>query len=276
MLRWFNIETKYNLYGNAIWAVRKVKPDYLGKCLRVRRSSDDAEMDIGFVGDHLDVATLILFIGSVDGFVIAWYDQSGNGFHLFQSVKIYQPLIILAGIINTAPNGKIAIKFYISYLTGGNILSYDQSIYFAVRCYFQTTNACLLAKWNLGYGSTFKGGYFIRTQAGPAGMPRQFYLRNSNDVNNYSDLRYGSYDRSLMFEAKVGEVIRPTATIRYLDGIGGNISNMDFTVGAMINTTGVPSSGNYRNTIHVQEINAFSDNLPTTEKVIDLQESYYD
>jgi len=47
-------------------------------CLKVRRTSDDTELDIGFSGDYIDQDALETFCAGTDGYVRAWYDQSGN------------------------------------------------------------------------------------------------------------------------------------------------------------------------------------------------------
>jgi hypothetical protein len=41
-------------------------------CLRVRRSNDNAEQDIGFDGNYLDVASMLSFVGANDGFIVQW------------------------------------------------------------------------------------------------------------------------------------------------------------------------------------------------------------
>ena len=79
-------------------------------CLRVRRSSDDAEQDIGFVSDTLDTASLLTFVGSNDGFVTTYYDQSGNSSNFTQTSASNQPKIVSAGVVVTS--GSVpAVKF---------------------------------------------------------------------------------------------------------------------------------------------------------------------
>jgi hypothetical protein len=46
----------------------------------------------------------------VDGFVETWYDQSGNGIDLSQSVSSRQPLIVNAGTLVTNPEGSPSIE----------------------------------------------------------------------------------------------------------------------------------------------------------------------
>jgi hypothetical protein len=72
---------------------------YAGSCLRVRRSSDNAEQDIGFSGNLIDSAALTSFCGAGHGFVVKWYDQSGNGNDFEQTTTANQPVIVSAGVV---------------------------------------------------------------------------------------------------------------------------------------------------------------------------------
>ena len=60
----------------AAYSVRKVRTAYTGPCIRVRRSSDNAEQDIGFLSNGiLDTLTLASFVASNNGLVTTVYDQ---------------------------------------------------------------------------------------------------------------------------------------------------------------------------------------------------------
>lgn len=94
----------------AAYSVRKLSKDYNGPAIRVRRSSDNTEQDIGFDGSgNLDISTLLTFTSSADGLVTTWYDQSGSGFDATQAVAANQPKIVNAGALVTE-NGKPAIQ----------------------------------------------------------------------------------------------------------------------------------------------------------------------
>jgi hypothetical protein len=70
--------------------------DYSGFCIKVRRSSDNAELDIGFVDGVLDIATLLTFVGSGDGFVTIIYDQVGSN-NMVQNTASLQGQIVSNG-----------------------------------------------------------------------------------------------------------------------------------------------------------------------------------
>ncbi len=94
------------------YSIRKLSKTYHGFCIRVRRSSDNTSLDIGFdINGNLDTATMQSFVGSSNGFVSIWYDQSGNQKNLTQVTQNYQPKIINAGSLITS-NGKPFIGFY--------------------------------------------------------------------------------------------------------------------------------------------------------------------
>jgi len=68
-------------------------------------------LDIGFkVNGDLDDAALTAFIGSSDGYVVKWYDQSGTGLDASQSDVTKQPKIATAGVIYRE-NGKPTILY---------------------------------------------------------------------------------------------------------------------------------------------------------------------
>jgi hypothetical protein len=90
-------------YPNAslAYSVRKLRSDYTGSCITVRRSNDDTTQDIGFVDNELDTTSLTNFVGANDGFVTKWWDQSGNAFDATESTNANQPQIVSSGTIIT-------------------------------------------------------------------------------------------------------------------------------------------------------------------------------
>lgn len=93
------------------WATRKVSSSYAGSCLRIRRSSDNSEQDIGFVGAELDTASLLTFVGANNGFIVTWYDQSGNGRNIVQPTATNQPQLVSSGSVITTLGGQPSIDF---------------------------------------------------------------------------------------------------------------------------------------------------------------------
>jgi hypothetical protein len=50
----------------AAYSLRKLKSDYAGSAIRVRRTSDNTEQDIGFVNNQLDTSSLQSFVGGTN------------------------------------------------------------------------------------------------------------------------------------------------------------------------------------------------------------------
>ena len=102
------------------FSLRQLSSTYTGNAIRTQRSSDGTSQDIGFTpaGD-LDTAKLKAFVGSGDGYVTVWYDQSGNGYDASQGTAAIQPMIMSGGVINR-DNGQPSV-----YTFGSNgFLSY--------------------------------------------------------------------------------------------------------------------------------------------------------
>ena len=90
--------------ASAAYSLRKVRTAYTGSAIRVRRS-DNQEMDIAFdTSGSLDTTSLLTFVGSGNGFVTTWYDQSGNNKHIVQITGANQPYIVLNGSVQMNGN----------------------------------------------------------------------------------------------------------------------------------------------------------------------------
>lgn len=89
-----------NEYPSDFLAFSLVRLDtnYTGSCIRVRRSSDNTEQDIGFTNNYLDTNSLKSFVGANDGYVVTWYNQADTLLNL-DSIVNTPPRIIIAGDI---------------------------------------------------------------------------------------------------------------------------------------------------------------------------------
>lgn len=90
------------------YSLRKLTKNYSGSAVRVRRSSDNTEQDIGFVNNEIDTASLKTFVGSGDGFVVTLYNQVASN-NLGQSTQSNQPYIVESGVV-VRENGRVGIK----------------------------------------------------------------------------------------------------------------------------------------------------------------------
>lgn len=92
-------------------SLRRLRSYYTGPLIRVRRSSDNTTMDVGFTAaGNLDTAALLAFVGTGSAFVTTWYDQSGSGCHAVQSTMVHQPAIVESGVL-IAMNGVPSMRF---------------------------------------------------------------------------------------------------------------------------------------------------------------------
>ena len=76
----------------------KLDKNYTGSAIKVRRSSDNNELDIGFVNNELDTASLLDFVGSGNGFVSIIYDQVGSN-NMTQTTANLQGQIVSNGSV---------------------------------------------------------------------------------------------------------------------------------------------------------------------------------
>ena len=103
----------------AAYSLRKLRTGYVGNAIRVRRSSDNSEQNIAFdASGNLDTTSLLAFVGSGNGFVTTWYDQSGNGSNLIQTTAANQARIVYSGVLETL-NGKPALVTNYNYSNSG-------------------------------------------------------------------------------------------------------------------------------------------------------------
>jgi hypothetical protein len=118
----------------AAYSLRKLRTQYSGPAIRVRRSSDNTEQDIGFdTSGKLNEIQLRLFIGSNDAFITIWYDQMNN-YNVNQTTQSLQPRIALGGVIDRL-NGLPTI-----YTPRGRNLQSAVSILLSDMSYFGVIN----------------------------------------------------------------------------------------------------------------------------------------
>lgn len=107
----------FDVVSGAAWGVslRKLRKDYSGNCLRVRRAGDNAEQDIGFdAAGVIDTSALLAFVnasGNDDGHVVTWYDQGPDGYDVTNATTSQQPLIVDNGSVLSDSSSNPVIKF---------------------------------------------------------------------------------------------------------------------------------------------------------------------
>jgi hypothetical protein len=76
------------------YSPRKLRTAFAGSCYRIRRSSDNAEQDFGFVANVVDLAGIATFVGGGSGYIVTNYDQSGNGMDPTNATASQQSLFV--------------------------------------------------------------------------------------------------------------------------------------------------------------------------------------
>jgi len=124
-----------DLYPNAAaaYSLRKLRSDYTGPAIRVRETASGLhnEQDIYFVGNELDTASLLSFVGAGDGTISVWYDQSGSGNNILNGIASTQPTIVAGGTILTEL-GNATINFNNDVLNLSTTIDDDIYTSFAV------------------------------------------------------------------------------------------------------------------------------------------------
>ena len=101
------------------WGLRKLRTAYAGSAIRVQRSSDGTQFDIGFASDRqLDATALLLFAGSGNAFIVKWYDQSGNGHDLTQPAANNAQVVGNGAAVVFGPSNRSA-AYFLAEVTNG-------------------------------------------------------------------------------------------------------------------------------------------------------------
>jgi len=106
----FDIYAANSVTPFAAFSLRKLNSAYTGSCIRIRRASDNAEQDIGFVLDAVDTASIISFSSGSIAHIVTVYDQTGNNRNRQTTIAVRQPHIMNASNVIFTTNGKTAIR----------------------------------------------------------------------------------------------------------------------------------------------------------------------
>lgn len=105
----------------AAYSVRLLKSDYTGALVRIRKDTGgqpekdfypDENGELSLDSEDGGNTRLGNWIGSNDGYVVTWYDQSGNsGRDVTNSTASSQPKLLSAGVFESNDNGNIAVNY---------------------------------------------------------------------------------------------------------------------------------------------------------------------
>jgi hypothetical protein len=144
--------------ASVAYGLRRLRRLYTGFCIRVKRSSDNAQLDIGFDSQgNLDILALLAFVGTGSGFVTIWYDQSGNGRNATQTTAANQPQIVSNGVLQTE-GGKPAILFdgVDDYLAAPSpLIDTTHSLFVLFTPKIENVTGSVFGQWSAGQTGRF-------------------------------------------------------------------------------------------------------------------------
>jgi hypothetical protein len=195
--------------ASVAYSLRKLSATYSGSAIRVRRSGDNSEQNIGFdAGGNLDTTGLLSFVGSGSGFVTTWYDQSGNGNHAFQTSASVQPQIV--------SNGSLILRNSKPYIEATS------------SRYFQFTNELYNAA-----GSEYS---LWMTYVKDTGGNQAILLTNGN---SYMWLDYG-IQQSFSPNTATNISAHATNTLYLINNMAGNSGSTQYRNSLSIGSSGAP------------------------------------
>lgn len=237
----------------ALHPFKRIVRSYAGNAIRIRRSSDNAETNIGFVGNVLDTAAVLSFVGASNGFVVTIYDQSGNGRHQTVASAGNQPRIVNAGVMDTAVifDGSNDV-LGVTYGAGG--LSSTTATVF-VRAQFNDGGSALVSGvFDIGYAVAATRGIAIyREKRIPQGGPGISVNMSSSAVTvnirvipqSTVDVRTGQHNLTVFYDTAAATSAKSTVWIDGTNYAGTitNAGNPTGTLNALPMQLGALSSG---------------------------------
>ncbi|WP_284652615.1 T9SS type A sorting domain-containing protein [Flavobacterium terrisoli] len=217
-----------NTVTNATLALglRKLKSSYAGFCIRLRRSTDNAEMDFGFSGNHLDMAAINTWLNGATGYCVTLYDQSGSGGDVSNNNISYQPSFTIRGekpilhfsfeqfLYNLTYYAPSYTAIYGARQTGGE----------RQRVLSATSNNWLLGFWGGAKGQAYFDGWLTSNPGNPP-ADNNFYIYSGASDGNTSQF----YENGILLENNSNGVSGPQGIQLNGSGLYGEYSDCDFT-----------------------------------------------
>lgn len=244
-------------------STRKYNPSHSRSCLRVRRDNDNSELDIGFSGFDLDESALTTFVGSNNGFVTKWYDQSGLLNDAVQTNTSYQPRIVNSGTVekvNSKPGiffdgvddhlilTSVSLKTYMSMSITGK---WDPTFYF-----FISSDSALSNHFYM-YGNG-TAAVFIKSSGVTKTINNTVWKKTTQQISSW-------VNNSSEFEL-IGDGLPGTSGP---SSLADNSYSANMTIGIASNFTSLPSNG------YFQEIAINEDATKEQTKIMDSYSNNY-
>jgi hypothetical protein len=189
----------------------KLRTAYAGACLRVRRSTDNAEQDIGFASTGLiDTSALLAFCGAGSGFVARWYDQSTNANNAQQTTAAMQWRIVNAGVLENVSGLPAVTNWFgteqmasVSTIARAAQNATINAVIMEAKASMRTFRMVGLAEFiRFSDGLTYPGmGRTVRSSGASAGVPGSGKLvyTHINDASSHKIYTNGTLGGSIAF-----------------------------------------------------------------------------
>ena len=250
----------------AAFSLRKVRTAYAGSAIRVRRTTDNALQDIGFdTNGNLDTAALNSFLGSANGRVRTWYDQSGNGRDFTNTVNTTQPIIYDFSVGGTIlNNGRPTLS-----MVGQGFLGATQWF----------NNADQYASIVVDSRTTVLTGILTSRAAGTDTSPAMYYAAGPAPSTARSGAGCGAFNNAnqLVFSAQFDEGVDSDLWVNSVLQSGGCTNGAYSNIGA-VTILGASRNGEaYNSNYYLQEVLVWStlmaDNLQSS--IVEANQSKY-
>jgi|LakMenEpi03Aug12_release.lakeMendotaPanAssembly.Ray.scaffolds.fasta_scaffold03130_7 hypothetical protein len=234
------------------WSVARQLKNTATVAIRIRRSNDNAETDIGFSGGALNTAAITSFVGANSAFITRIYEQVGSGYNWQQTTAANQFRIVNAGtlhLLNTKPTAVCDIATscrmtipssttYFLFMRDGT----ESSLFSVYKKGITTTSSrALIATSNTGVGGTNNGWGVLNWTDGKTYI--QAYQSSSNNYNGTAAASTPDAQALLTFYVDANNATASQRTTGYLNGgspvndntqnwgtYSGN-NNVDFSLG---------------------------------------------
>ena len=272
-------------YPNSAYAysLRKLDKDYTGASIRVRKdTTGQPEQDIYFIGNELDTASLKSFLNARSGFVVTWYDQSGNARNATQTTQAEQPRIANLGVIERR-QGKLSVFF-----DGSNDYLLNLTTEFAVNLtqhYAVSSRGASVAStqtvYSTGILAALNNGFGFAYRANNVATPNTLLQQARN--SNTTVVSLAAYTNTVNVSNMIFGITSATADSTYFNGgdlqtaahTRANVgSNTPLTIGAR-NDAHTNSPGVYLNGTVSEIVRWATANAPDRNAVFTNVNSYY-
>ncbi len=260
--------------AEAAYSLRKLRTAYTGNCIRVRRTGDNVEQNIGFLNNYLDTAALKTFIGSASGFITTWYDQAGS-INATQTTVTNQPNIVLNGGLRYKDGFVTIYTTSVStqdFLSSSRILSNDNFTIFGIVGFDNIQSAISILSQHTG-ASDLNRTVFLGSIASATIANARIFFNNGTNREAASTTLYNTGSLLTLLETESDD----NGTTTFITN-GGNKATLSGQTWTPLNTnTTIGALGNASSgfTGGITEIIIYSTKQTNTCKIRNAINSYY-